>query len=375
MTILPQEIQNDFSLFALNEELKRLRAEFGQAVSKMESGSYSIKKSFSGLIDNINNLIDSLTSAVEVAIIPSEVFADFEAGLVTLDEYGGFDIIKYYNGLKKLKFAYYGVVVALNQLQDVPVKPITPAMTQESGVLDSLDTKEFIEQGAENPVFEAQQSYKYYTIVQGDTLSVIASKVYSGDMNRWPEIAQANQITDSDLLDNNMVGLTIKIPVDAVANSNILNNNLVYEKFFDGLLQSAIDRYNYGRDIYLFRGDGYRGKFEISSIGDLKKIEGNNCLVYNLQSRFFNFKGALNPLNPTWGLERPMGLGNVPYAIALDRMLTDMESQCTDDPRVVSASINRKEIKIEGDVIRVSIDINTIGGKNLETNFDVRNIP
>ena len=96
MTMLPQEIQNDFNLFALNEELKRLRAEFGQAVSKMESGSYSVKKSFSGLIDNINDLIDSLTSAVEIAVIPSEVFADFEAGLVTLDEYGGFDIIKYY---------------------------------------------------------------------------------------------------------------------------------------------------------------------------------------------------------------------------------------------------------------------------------------
>lgn len=369
MTTLPQEIHNDQVLFAQNEELRSLRAELTTATSQMESGSYSIKKVFAGLIESINRVIDSMTAAIEVAVVPEDEFQNFLDGLTTLDEYGSFDIIAYYNGLKKMRLVFYGATVALSQLQDVPVKPITPSVVQENGILDSLDTKEFLEQGAENPVFEAQQSYQYYVIVDGDTLQTIASKVYDGDINRWPEIAQANSLRDSDLLDNVMAGETIKIPVDAAGAANIRSNNLVYETFFDGLSQVKLDNFNYGRDIYLFEK-----RFQVSSTGDLKRAEGTKCLVQNVQARFDNTVGALNPLNPTWGLQPSGDTASVPFVIMLDRTLTDMESQASEDPRVLNAAAQRKKIRIEGDAVFIDIEMDLIGGKNFETTFDIRNV-
>lgn len=367
--LLPQEIQNDFDLFAQNERLKQLRADFNEAVSKMETGSYSVKQAFAGLVDQINSLLDTLTSAVETTVIPKDSFQDFLDGVVTLDEFGSFDIIEYYNGLKKLRFMYYGATVALQQLQDVPVKPVSPAITAQTGVLDSLDSNEFIEQGSDNPVFEAQQSFKYYVIVAGDTLQTIASKVFDGDINRWPEIAQANSISDSDLLDNNLVGQTLKIPTEAAASNNLQSNNLVFELYFLGTTQKEIDRFNYGRDLDLFEK-----KLQISGTGDLKRNEGLTCLVDNLQARFDNSKGALNPLNPTWGLDSPGDASDIPFVIILDRLLSNMESQATDDPRVVSAAVLRKQIEVDGDVIRVPMDITLIGNRDLDTTFDIRNI-
>ncbi len=368
MTTLPLEIQNDTSLFGLNETLKNLRGDFGQAVSKMESGSFSIKKTFEGLIDEMNDTIDAITSRVEVAVIPEADFTDFENGDATLDEFGSLDIISYYNELKKLRLSLYGVTVALLSLQDSPTKPVTPSFVSESGVLDVLDTREFLEQGAENPVFEAQQSFKYYTIVQGDTLQKIASEIYDGDYHRWPEIAQANQLNDSDLLDDNLVGQVLKIPVDAATANRVSSGNLVFETFFDGVTQDAIDQFIYGRDFDLFNG-----QFQISGTSDLKRMSGITCVVKNLEYRFGNTKGALNPINPTWGLLALDESGDVPFVIMLDRFLSDMEAQATEDPRVLNAAILRKNLRIIGDRMDIEMQIDLLGGRNISENFNIAN--
>ena len=54
--LLPQEIQNDFDLLAQNERLKQLRAAFNEAVSKMETGSFSVKYSMTASVSTDDSL-------------------------------------------------------------------------------------------------------------------------------------------------------------------------------------------------------------------------------------------------------------------------------------------------------------------------------
>lgn len=367
--LLPREIQNDSTLYTYNESLKALRARFEQAVADMESGSYSIKKLFSSIIDEMVSLLDSMTSAIEAVVIPKESFSDFQAGTVYMDEFASFDMMKYYNGLKRMRHIIYGLNVALILLQDIPVKPITPAKILEQGIMDVLDSREFIEQGAENPVFEAQQSFIYYTIVGGDTLPSIAAKVFDGDSSRWPEIAQLNSLSDSDLLDTDMVGTNIKIPTNAISTNNFQSNNLVFEKFYDGTDQKKIDRYLYGRDLELFQG-----KLQISATGDLKRMEGTKCVVDNIKNRFKNTQGALNPLNVDWGLLSLSDNNDVPFAIFLDRLITNMEYQAMSDGRVITAAGLRKTIILKGDELNVDMELGLLGRKKVRNVFSARSL-
>lgn len=364
---LPQEIQLDLDLFTLNDQLRTKRSDFALAVSRMESQAYSIKKQFRNLVDDMISIIDQIISKVETAVIPKADFTGFEAGTVTLDEHGSFDILNYYGEINKLKLSLYGINVALLQIDDTNAIPLTPALSinANEGTLDTLDENEFIEQGYENPVTELTQNFNYYTIMQNDTLHSIAAKVYSGDSSRWVEISRANNLRDSDLVGNQRLGETIKIPRGTGGN-NLFDNNLVYEKTFDNNSQKSIDRFNYGRDITLVEG-----KIQVDSENDLKWVEGINGVVENIKDRFDNTKTALNPLNPSWGLEPLGNFGNIPFPILLDRVLINMEAQAAEDGRVVSATIDRAKLDLKRDRLDVEMEILLIGSQIEKTSFRV----
>jgi hypothetical protein len=362
---LPTEIQTNLDLYNLNESLRAQRSEIDTAVSKIASGAYSAKNIFSELIDKLEETLRTIITLSEKVIVPEADFADFENNLTTLDEYASFDMLKYYNGIRKLLNFSNGFRVALLSLQDVPTQPVTPVLESSGDVLDTLETDEFIEQGFASPVFDKVPDFYYYTIHDGETLQKIANKVFDGDTNRWPEIAQINQLSDNDLIDSDLTGLVIKIPTEPGEGLFQNLNNLVYEPFFDGASEEQIEKFTYGSDLKI-----NSKKFEISAIGDLRRIQGIACFIQNIQSRFDARKGTLNPSAQEWGLDPLDDFGNVPPVIALDRQLGDMEAQTLEDGRTVSASALRRSVEKIGDRINVDMEIFLIGGRNLIQNFN-----
>ena len=97
---------------------------------------------------------------------------------------------------------------------------------------------------------------------------------------------------------------------------------------------------------------------------------GIKGVIRNIEDRFANVKGNLNAAHPSWGL-LPLNQdsGQVPFLIMLDRLLDDMEGQASSDPRVVSATINRRSIDIRGDRLDAEMDIKLIGGQRSKNTF------
>lgn len=357
---LPFEIQNDSVLYAKNEELKGIRAELISLNSKIESGTFSGKSLIENIYTRLNDTIDYILKQIEIIIIPQGQRTNFSNGLVSLDEYGSFDIIKYYNELYRLKWVYYTLKVAIMQMNTTNTVSNNPAQTISSGVLNQLNDNEFLVQGSTNPVYDQEVTYKYYTIISGDTLPDISKKMYNGDPMKWPLISSANNLYDSDLLDNNLAGRVIKIPIISQSNNKTINDNIVYELSFSGTSQKSIEQFLYGQDIYL-----NNKKMEVSNTNDIRRVKGMQCVVQNIQSRFYNTKGSLNPLNVSWGVQSLDKDSNIPPVISLDRLLTDMESQAMADPRVVYASILRNKLRLNGDAIVVEMEIQLIGNEDL----------
>lgn len=355
---LPQGLQTDLNLLGLNERLKALRVEFIFAVSKMESKAFSVKKSFKALRANFVETINSLIEATEIIIIPKDRYDDFVNGLTTLTEHGSFELLDYLNGLHKFKFFILQIDVALLSLQNTKAVPTIPSNQTSENVLDILDSDEFADQGYNNPMFEIEKSVTYYTIIEGDTLQSIAVKEFDGDATRWVDISKENQITDNDLIDGDLIGETIRIPGDSSA-GNVSASNLVYEGFFDGTSQKLIDRFTYGRDIFLING-----RMVVDSTNDIRTVEGRQGVKDNIQDRYKRTVNSLNPMNPSWGLV-PLNQtdGRIPYPIMIERSLIDMENQATLDGRVLGANIDRSKIKIRGDRIDIIMEIRLIGSQ------------
>ena len=367
---LPPEIQQNLNLFNLNQKLKQERGEFSLAVNKVQTGTFGIKKTMQNIRDTLRDTINALISGIEAVVIPKDRFTDFQNKDATLDDFASFDMLTYYNGLKKLRFELHGIDVALLSVQEVPQQPLRPSATIE-GVLDTLDSNEFIEQGYANPVTETERTFKYYVIEKGDTLKLIAVKNYSGDSGRYTLVAKENNLKESDLIDTNLVGTVIKIPLPTEPGASGASGNLVYEPLFKGTSQAEINRFTYGRDIALFSNNpSQSGNILADSSGDILVVTGIDGVINNIEDRFANTKMSLNAAHPDWGL-LPLNQdsGQVPFLIMLDRLLDDMEGQASSDPRVVSATINRRKIDIRGDRLDVSMDIFLIGGQKSNNNF------
>ncbi len=366
MIDLPIEMQGSLDLFSLNDKLISLRSELSLNLSKITSGAFGIKRAFSGILDEYESILDEITSKIDALIVPKDDFADFEAGTRTLDEFASFDMLHYYGDTKKLRLIAAGFRVALIDVKDARERAVVPVNPSGAGILDALDSDEFADQGFDNPVQEAQESFSFYTIQQGDTLQLISGKVYSGDYSRWTDIASANELSDSDLVGGAKVGVTIKIPVSVSGGFSRSETNLVFEPIFDGTTQKEIDRFLYGRDIELLDG-----RIQIDRTGDIRTIEGVDGVIQNVEARFENEKGSLNPINPSWGLIGFVDRADAPFVIVLDRYINDMEDQAAADPRVLSATANRRGIKLAGNRLDVEIEIKLIGGSSRKPTFSI----
>ena len=334
------------------------------AESEAQSGQHSIKKVFKNWLQEWEAILDETIGVVEATIIPKDKWTDFEAGIEVISSYADTDTLEYYSGLRTLRMLSSMVSLSLMKLRDVNPKPVSHNNTKIDGVIDILNEEEFIEQGGSNPVTEVEDQYAYYTVNYGDTLMGIAKKF--GDYILWTDIGEANSVTDSDLIDTDYVGKTLKIPIPQGAIVQQHKKNIVFEPVFKGTEQRDIDRFFYGRDLRLSDD----GDLVVDGLDDLSTIEGVRCVTDNIKDRFTSRKGNLNPKHPEWGLEPLDNPAGIPFAIFLEKLCLDMEAQAMDDPRVINASVQRSKMTVIGDALRVPMEINLIGGRTGKITVD-----
>jgi hypothetical protein len=294
--------------------------------------------------------------------------ADYMSCEVAFQDYASFEVCAYFKEIVKLRLTAYGLTAALKSMPPQNKIPLNPNSLSAPGSLyfDSLDDNEFADQGWQMPVQNVEGYFKYHEVKVGETLQSIAVKYYK-DQSFWRLIARENQLYESDLIDMNMSGTVLKIPVIGRKQfSAKSDNNLVYEQYRSDNAQEY-QKYLCGADIYLDNGNF----LEVDAGGDIMITTGSDCVVANINDRITHDRGSLNPLHPTWGIKKIGTYGNIPFLITLERFLTDIEAQGMNDPRILSAKVRRDTLKLEGAAIEFDIEYTIVGNNTVKAKVNI----
>ena len=299
---------------------------------------------------DIKNTIDTILDVIRYKYIPTSYQAQYYTCDVALQDFVSPELCEYYGELQKLKLANHGITAALILLPNN--KNIKPLDSRTGNYLDMLDDNEFADSGYNKPVQTVEGKYIYYSIQTGDTLQRIAQKAY-GDYRLYTYIEEENNIRASDLIDKDLTGVVIRIPVMA-ENTNRDSYNLVYEPFTSEPKVKML-----GRDIYL-----QNGKIQVDTKGDIRAVEAEQCVVQNIEDRLNHLRGSLNPIHQDWGVESVASY-NLPYSAAIKKFTTSVREQIESDPRVQSVSLAKDAI-VSGDAVYISLRI-SLGSGSEET--------
>jgi hypothetical protein len=127
-------------------------------------------------------------------------------------------------------------------------------------------------------------------VLQGDTARIVALRELK-DQEKFINILQINNISESDFIDGALLGAKIKIPIIQNVLSNG-SNNFVYDAKYDN-----IDNYYYGQDI----ATDINKNIIVSATGDILSIQGLENVTESLLDRITADKGSLNVFNPDFG--------------------------------------------------------------------------
>lgn len=356
------EVIQDQMLNDLNEHIRDLRELFAQASGAIQTGTVEVGRAMqteNGFIDDqMKTAITEMLDALELKYIPSTEMEDFLNGDIVLQDFAPFDVLEYYGETLTLQLISYGMTAAMALLPESSQVPVAPTEEQISGsFVDVLSDDEFVDQSATTPVVTSEGSYRYHTVVAGETLMSISQKYY-GTAMAWTFIAQANKIYQNDLIDSDLIGTVLKIPVLEKDVLTRAANNHVYEPKIGSTYETFI-RYLLGSDI-----DMEAGKIAVDASGDLRLTGPVDGLVSNLLDRINNIRGSLNPLHPGWGMTgfNVTGGSGIPYVVQIDRIIRDLEEQLKNDPRVKAASVDLSKLRIDGDALYVDVKIKVLGG-------------
>jgi hypothetical protein len=285
----------------------------------------------------------SLDSYIDTFLSPAQQAA-YISGTLTIDGIVDFNLLEFYNNLQKVK-------IACNQLRGM----LNSIVVQEelryySNANDYLLTTDQFDSENENKI-ENSTSFKYYTVIAGDTARIIALRELK-DSEKYVSILKINNITENDFIDGTIIGERIKIPaqINSVTRGD---DNLVYESNDDN-----IDAFLYGGDFAL----GVDDEFLISSSGDLMGKTGIDNAYDNIEKRIEKNKGSLNVFNPNWG-SISIDDSNAPLMVKIDRYLADISGQIQADPRVESVKIKLDKLVWNGETITVPYTIFFIGSE------------
>lgn len=269
------------------------------------------------------------------------------AGTLTIDEVVSLELFSFYNLIQKLKIyadSLQGVINSIVKQDEIRYYANADDYTLTTEQFDSAD---------EN-IVENNTTFYFYEVTDGDTARTVALHELK-DANKFVSILKINQISENDFIDGTLIGQKIKIPIDISAVSRS-DENLVYESN-----QNDIQKFLYGSDIATDIND----RLLISPKGDLRVTDGIENAYNSVLKRMTNRKGSLNVFNPNWGTVA-IDESNAPFLVKIDRYLTDLISQMQEDPRVESAKMDLKKIKIDGETITTQSTIYFIGEENRE---------
>lgn len=310
---------------------------------------------------DIRDAILDIIDLIRDKYIPSSQISAYYQCDVALQDYVGEDLFDYYGELQKLMLANYGVTAAIRMLPSN--KNVVP-LESDTTYLGVLDDDEFADSGFEKPVRTVEGQYLYYPIQTGDTLQRIALKIY-GSYELYTYIEQENNIRNNDLIDNDMTGVILRIPI--LEETDLRNEyNIVYETFNYGDTDS-MKKYYLGQDISLIDG-----KMIIDARGDIKIAEPVDGVVQNINDRLNHETGSLNPLHPDWGVSSVQSYSGLPYDVAIKKYYADVVAQIKSDPRVGDVTLNEKKTYVMGDALYLDVNVSLITGDNVVIQTGVR---
>lgn len=321
-----------------------------------------------GISGDIQSVVDNILNTMYLKYVDAANQEDYMKCNITLLDLGmSFDMMNYYSEIQKLKLANYGLSAAIDTIPPQSTIPLHSGYSDiSSSYLDSVNSDEFADQGFEMPVQTIEGRYEYHTVLGGETLKSIAVKRY-GDVSRWTDIARANGITESDLIDDeSFVGTIIKIPVEGDGYSGQNADNMVFERYKSDSTTDVM-KYLLGQDFDNVNG----GHMIVDESGDLKVASPVDSAINNIKDRIQSRKGSLNPLHPGWGIRSLGEFSEVPFFIGVEKLLMDVDSQIQEDPRVESGYVMRETVKFKGDAIWFRVVINLIDGSSFNEQIKI----
>ena len=297
--------------------------------------------------------------------VQSDLIDDYLNEDITLEDFLNESQIRYFNELQKLLILsnYISVSTILSNSKKININSYF-----NSSFLDAINENEFKKQTSTNnfnTIENVEVDYIFYIIKENDTLESIAQTFY-GDYRQFTLLEKENNITNNDLIDKNMTGYVIKIPI--IDNMLVKNQyNLVYYKIKDKN-KDEINKFYLGNDLSL-----RNKKIEVDSSHDLKIADPIDTAIQNITDRINTRKNQLNPLHPSYGLNPIHEYNNVPPNIIVKKYIKEITDQIQSDPRVLNVYIDEKEIIIEKNSIYININVKLNNGEtiNLEKEIGV----
>jgi hypothetical protein len=341
-----ENIQNEISY---NSDYLSVITSINDTLIKINTSNENIQSGKETATDNLYKYVNSLLRDISEAkssfltiFLSSAQQTLYSTQDITIDDIVNIDLFSFYNSLQKIKIQVdflKGILNSIVKQDDIRYYANSDDYT--------LTTEQF-DSGDENKV-ENTTNFYYYTIQEGDTLRIIASRELN-DPDKYISILKINNINDNDLIDGTMIGTQIKIPMDL----NILSrgdDNLIYESDV-----SDIAKFLFGTDLKT----GLNKELMISSKGDLRSEEGIENAYQNILNRVKNRKGSLNVFNPNWGTIA-VDDSNAPVLVKIARYLDDVIDQIQSEPRVESVKMNLEKLKYNGEVLESSYNVYFIG--------------
>jgi hypothetical protein len=288
---------------------------------------------------------------------------DYLNGDITLEDFLNESQIRYFNELQKLLILsnYISVSIIFSNSKKININSYFNSL-----FLDTINENEFKKQTSSNSfntIENVEVDYIFYIIKENDTLESIAQAFY-GDYRQFTLLERENNITNNDLIDKNMTGYVIKIPI--IDNMLVKNQyNLVYYKIKDKS-QDEINKFYLGNDLSL-----RNKKIEVDSSHDLKIADPIDTAIQNITDRINTRKNQLNPLHPSYGLNPIHEYNNVPPNIIVKKYIKEITDQIQSEPRVLNVYIDEKEIIIEKNSIYININVKLNNGTTINLKKEI----
>jgi hypothetical protein len=216
---------------AIGDNIESIHTENESIQSGKTTALTSLPYTTSTLLTNVDSALDSFTTI----FLSSTQKTSYDAGTLSIDEVVNTDLLFFYNSMQRIKIqaeSLQGVINSIVKQEEI---------RYYANANDYSLTTEQFDSGDEN-IVENDSSFYYYTIMEGDSLRLIAQREL-GDSEKFISLLKINNISENDFIDNSMVGQKIKIPFieSVIARSP---DNLVYETDI-----TDIEKFLYGSDI------------------------------------------------------------------------------------------------------------------------------